>query len=189
MPKLIIFNKPYRVLSQFSDDQGRPTLSDYINTKKVYPAGRLDFDSEGLLLLTDNGRLQSQISHPKYKLNKTYWVQVEGIATDKQCQTLLSGVDLKDGKARAIRCLPMNAPQVWQRKPPIRVRQIIPDSWIKITINEGRNRQIRRMTAAVGLPTLRLIRFSIGNIQLNDLAPGEHSLMQNASIETLLSNL
>lgn len=189
MPKLIIFNKPYQVLSQFTDEQGRPTLANFIKTKGVYPAGRLDFDSEGLLLLTDNGNLQSQISHPKYKLNKTYWAQVEGVASEEQCRALLTGVDLKDGRAKALECEPIYQPRVWPRNPPIRVRKSIPDSWIKITINEGRNRQIRRMTAAVGLPTLRLIRFSIGGIKVDGLAPGEFKLQQTNSTETLLMNL
>ncbi len=189
MAKLIILNKPFQVLSQFTDNEGRPTLADYITTKGVYPAGRLDYDSEGMMLLTDNGQLQSQISHPRNKLNKTYWVQVEGICKDTHCRALLDGVELKDGSARAIDCETMSPPDIWPRTPPIRERKTVPDSWIKITINEGRNRQIRRMTAAVGLPTLRLIRFAIGEMTISDLKPGEFKLHQANSYKSLVKNL
>lgn len=189
MSKLIIFNKPFHVLSQFTDSEGRPTLADFIKTKGVYPAGRLDYDSEGLLLLTNNGHLQSRISHPKYKLNKTYWVQVEGISSERHCRALLNGVELKDGSARAIECECINPPDIWPRTPPIRVRKTVPDSWLKITINEGRNRQVRRMTAAVGLPTLRLIRFAIGGFNVAELRPGEFELHQCSSDVVLLKNL
>ncbi len=173
MTKLIIFNKPYRVLSQFTDDTDRATLAHYIKIPDVYPAGRLDYDSEGLLLLTNNGSLQSRISHPKYKFRKTYWIQVEGQANEQHCHELLSGVQLKDGLARALSCRIVAEPKLWRRSPPIRVRKDIPESWIELTIGEGKNRQVRRMSAAVGLPTLRLIRKSIGPWQLNGLRPGQ----------------
>ena len=174
MTKLIIFNKPFQVLSQFTDESERKTLSDYINIKAVYPAGRLDYDSEGLLLLTDNGKLQSKISHPKNKLSKTYWVQVEGKATLKHCNQVISGVNLKDGNARAISCKILSEPELWKRTPPIRIRKTVPDSWMELVINEGRNRQIRRMTAAINLPTLRLVRVAVGEWSLGDLQPGEY---------------
>ena len=173
MAKLIIFNKPYKVLSQFTTDSDKPTLADYVSVNQVYPAGRLDFDSEGLLLLTDNGQLQAHISDPRHKLTKTYWVQVEGQATEDHCKQLCRGVELKDGPAAALSCELLGTPQLWDRNPPIRVRQSIPDSWLAITIAEGRNRQVRRMTAAVNLPTLRLVRTQIGEWNLSNLQPGE----------------
>lgn len=172
---LIAFNKPYRVLCQFTDPDGRATLGDYIRVPGVYAAGRLDFDSEGLLMLTDDGHLQARISQPESKVAKRYWAQVEGKASDAQLEQLVQGVTLKDGVAKALaaRCLPPpNA--LWERNPPIRYRKNVADSWIEITLSEGRNRQVRRMTAAVGLPTLRLIRCSVGPWTLDDLAPGEY---------------
>ncbi|MBC8379990.1 MAG: pseudouridine synthase [SAR92 clade bacterium] len=173
MSKLIIFNKPFQVLCQFTDDAGRKTLADYVGVKEVYPAGRLDFDSEGLLLLTDDGKLQAKISHPKNKLPKTYWAQVEGIASQEDCDALMAGVQLKDGMAKAVSCKILSEPDLWERVPPIRVRKSIPDSWIELVIDEGRNRQVRRMTAAVHLPTLRLVRVAIGKWSLGDLQPGQ----------------
>ena len=173
MSKLIIFNKPFQVLCQFTDEAGRKTLADYVDVKEVYPAGRLDFDSEGLLLLTDDGKLQAKISHPKNKLPKTYWAQVEGIATQEDCDALIAGVQLKDGIAKAVSCKILSEPHLWERVPPIRVRKSIPDSWIELVIDEGRNRQVRRMTAAVDLPTLRLVRVAIGKWSLGDLQPGQ----------------
>ena len=173
MSKLIIFNKPFQVLCQFTDEAGRKTLGDYVDVKEVYPAGRLDFDSEGLLLLTDDGKLQAKISHPKNKLPKTYWAQVEGIASQDDCDALIAGVQLKDGIAKAISCKILSEPDLWERIPPIRVRKSIPDSWIELVIDEGRNRQVRRMTAAVNLPTLRLVRVAIGKWSLGDLQPGQ----------------
>jgi 23S rRNA pseudouridine2457 synthase len=170
---LIIFNKPFQVLCQFTDEAGRKTLADYVDVKEVYPAGRLDFDSEGLLLLTDDGKLQAKISHPKNKLPKTYWAQVEGIATQEDCDALIAGVQLKDGIAKAVSCKILSEPHLWERVPPIRVRKSIPDSWIELVIDEGRNRQVRRMTAAVNLPTLRLVRVAIGKWSLGDLQPGQ----------------
>ncbi len=173
MSKLLLFNKPFHVLSQFTDSEARKTLSEFIQVKGVYPAGRLDYDSEGLLLLTDDGQLQALISNPKYKLNKTYWAQVEGTATEAQCLELIEGVSLKDGPASAVSCRLMDPPNLWPRVPPIRERQSVADSWIELTINEGRNRQVRRMTAAVGLPTLRLVRAAIGDWKVTDISPGE----------------
>jgi len=180
--KLLLFNKPFHVLSQFTDSADRKTLSDFIKVKGVYPAGRLDYDSEGLLLLTDDGHLQAQISNPKYKLNKTYWAQVEGTATEAQCLELIEGVKLKDGPASAVACRLMHTPSLWPRVPPIRERQTVADSWIELVINEGRNRQVRRMTAAVGLPTLRLVRAAIGDWKVTDISPGEFFVETVASI-------
>jgi 23S rRNA pseudouridine2457 synthase len=173
MANIILFNKPFDVLSQFTDGENRETLADYIKQKGVYPAGRLDRDSEGLLLLTDDGQLQHLISHPRHKLDKTYWVQVEGEINDEACRQLIKGVELKDGPARAKLAEPMKTPEVWERDPPIRERKSIPTSWLKLVIDEGRNRQVRRMTAAVGLPTLRLIRYAIGNWTIAGLNIGE----------------
>ncbi|SHE62991.1 23S rRNA pseudouridine2457 synthase [Microbulbifer donghaiensis] len=176
MAKIILFNKPYGVLSQFTDDRGRPTLADHIKRKGFYAAGRLDFDSEGLLLLTDDGALQHQISHPRQKLPKTYWVQVEGSVDDEALNALRRGVSLKDGLTAPAKARRLAEPRVWPRVPPVRARKSVPTSWLELTIREGRNRQVRRMTAAVGFPTLRLIRMAIGNWQLGALAPGEQRL-------------
>ena len=171
---LILFNKPFRVLSQFRDPDGRATLGDFIDVPGVYPAGRLDYDSEGLLLLTDDGRLQARISQPRAGTRKTYRVQVEGEPSAGQLAELERGVTLKDGPARAVSARRIDEPEdLWPRDPPIRYRKNVSDSWIEIVLTEGRNRQVRRMTAAVGLPTLRLIRYAIGNWTLRDLPPGE----------------
>jgi 23S rRNA pseudouridine2457 synthase len=175
MTKLILFNKPFGVLSQFTDrgtETERETLSDYINLPGVYPAGRLDRDSEGLLLLTDDGRLQARISDPKFKMPKSYLAQVEGEASDEALAKLRGGLRLKDGMTAPAEAERIDEPALWTRDPPVRFRKTVPDCWIKITIREGRNRQVRRMTAAVGLPTLRLVRWSIGDWSLGDLAPG-----------------
>jgi 23S rRNA pseudouridine2457 synthase len=170
---LILLNKPYRVLSQFQDADGRATLKNYIDVPDVYPAGRLDYESEGMLVLTDDGRLQARISQPTSSTPKTYWTQVEGNPTDSQVQELIHGVALKDGWAKADSARRIDPPaSLWDRDPPIRFRQSIPDFWLEITLSQGRNRQIRRMTAAVGLPTLRLIRYAIGPWTLAGLAPG-----------------
>jgi len=175
---LVLLNKPYRVLCQFTDPDGRPTLADYVNVPDVYPAGRLDFDSEGLLLLTDDGALQDRISHPRRKLVKRYWVQVEGIPTSDALAALCNGVRLKDGPATAVSASPIGEPPgLWPRVPPIRQRKSVPDSWLDLALAEGRNRQVRRMTAAVGLPTLRLVRHSIGPWSLDGLAPGESRVL------------
>lgn len=177
---LILLNKPYQVLCQFTDPDGRATLADYVNTPGVYAAGRLDFDSEGLLLLTDDGRLQARVSQPRSKIQKRYWAQVEGIASDAQLESLVQGVVLKDGMAKAIDAKRIDVPpMLWDRDPPIRQRKTVADSWIEITLAEGRNRQVRRMTAAVGLPTLRLIRYSIGPWTLDDLPPGKTREISN----------
>ena len=173
---LILFNKPYDVLSQFTDSgtagSARRTLSDFIDVPGVYPAGRLDLDSEGLMLLTDDGRLQARIADPKYKTSKTYLTQVEGDVTDAALASLRQGVRLKDGLTRPAIAELIPAPRLWPRDPPIRVRKNVPDCWIRLTISEGRNRQVRRMTAAVGHPTLRLVRWAIGDWTLDDLQPG-----------------
>jgi 23S rRNA pseudouridine2457 synthase len=171
---LILLNKPFRVLSQFSDAEGRETLGDHVDRPGVYPAGRLDYDSEGLLLLTDDGRLQARISQPKSKILKIYRAQVEGEPSSEQLAALERGVTLKDGRARAEFARVIDEPaDLWPRDPPVRYRKSVPDRWLEIGLTEGRNRQVRRMTAAVGLPTLRLIRFAIGSYTLDGLAPGE----------------
>ena len=174
MTRLILFNKPYLVLCQFTDPDGRPTLADYIDVPEVYAAGRLDNDSEGLLALTDDGRLQQQIADPQHKLPKTYWAQVEGIPDAAALERLRRGVQLKDGMTRPAEAALLDEPPgLWPRTPPIRERKSIPTAWIELTLREGRNRQVRRMTAAVGFPSLRLIRARIGPWALGDLQPGE----------------
>lgn len=171
---LILLNKPYRVLSQFRDADGRATLADHVDVPGVYPAGRLDYDSEGLLVLTDDGRLQARISQPRSSTPKTYWAQVEGLPDDRQLEQLVRGVKLKDGLARAVSARKIDEPDgLWDRSPPIRYRRNVTDSWVEIVLTEGRNRQVRRMTAAVGLPILRLVRYSVGGWTLEGLAPGE----------------
>lgn len=173
MAKLILLNKPYGVLSQFTDSQGRPTLADYVDEPDVYPAGRLDRDSEGLLLLTDDGQLQQRISNPRAKQPKYYWAQVEGEPNSAVLERLARGVPLKDGMTRPARARLIAAPPIWERDPPIRYRAKQPTTWLELVIHEGRNRQVRRMTAAVGHPTLRLVRHRIGNWSLGQLLPGQ----------------
>lgn len=173
MSRLVLFNKPFQVLCQFRDKDGRPVLGDYISMPGIYPAGRLDHDSEGLLLLTDDGELQARIADPRWKLPKTYWVQVEGEIGEGELQALRQGVMLNDGQTLPAEARRLEEPPLWTREPPIRFRANIPTSWLELTIREGRNRQVRRMTAAVGFPTLRLVRVAIGPWRVDGLAPGE----------------
>ena len=178
MTAIILFNKPFQVLSQFSDreqaENPRKTLADYLSAPKYKVAGRLDYDSEGLLILTDNGQLQHEIAHPRHRQWKTYKVQVEGEIDTATCDKLAAGVGLKDGDTLPAKCRLIEPPDIWPRLPPIRYRASVPDSWIELSISEGRNRQVRRMTAAVGFPTLRLIRTAVGPWSLDSLLPGEH---------------
>lgn len=176
---LILFNKPYNVLSQFTDSEGRETLAKYINIKDVYAVGRLDKDSEGLLLLTNDGELQHKIAHPKKKIDKYYWVQVEGEVNDQCVAQLERGIKLKDGMTKPARISRILPPEnLWSRTPPIRFRKTVPTQWLEVIIHEGKNRQVRRMTAAVGHPTLRLIRHRIGQWQLANLQPGESRILE-----------
>jgi 23S rRNA pseudouridine2457 synthase len=178
---LVAFNKPFKVLSQFTDENGRQTLADFIDIKNIYSIGRLDYDSEGLMLLTDDGKLKHKLANPKHKVNKIYLVQVEGLAEKLDIDALKKGVVLKDGPAKAVQINLLNEqPEfVWKREPPIRFRKNDVTSWVKITINEGRNRQVRRMMAHVGLPVLRLIRISIGEYKLESLELGQYKILSN----------
>lgn len=173
MSSLYLLHKPYQMLSQFTDTQGRATLANVIDVPDIYPAGRLDYDSEGLLLLTDDGALAHRISHPRHKQPKTYWVQVEGEPEPAALQALRQGVTLRDGPTRPAKVRRLESPDVAPRHPPVRHREAVPTAWLELTLSEGRNRQVRRMTAHVGHPTLRLIRVAIGPWRLAGLAPGE----------------
>lgn len=186
MTKLIIFNKPFDVLTQFTDEYDRQTLKDFITVRNVYPAGRLDRDSEGLVLLTDSGALQHIISDPKHKQEKTYWVQVENIPDNGSLEKLRNGIELKDGLTRPAKARLIDPPDIWARNPPIRERQSIPTQWIELKITEGKNRQVRRMTAAVGHPTLRLIRYSIGQLTLDQLDSGQ---WQQVSVPEVMQSM
>ena len=176
MSRIILFNKPYDVLSQFTDPAGRKTLKDYIDIPKVQVAGRLDRDSEGLLMLTDSGALQHKITQPDHKVSKTYWVQVEGVPQDADLQLLREGIELKDGFTLPAKATVIPEPaNLWPRNPPIRVRETVPDTWLALTISEGRNRQVRRMCAAIGFPVLRLLRYRIGSWTLDGIEPGKYA--------------
>jgi 23S rRNA pseudouridine2457 synthase len=174
---VVLLNKPHGVLCQFTDGDGRPTLAGLVDIPGIYPAGRLDADSEGLVVLTGNGRLQARIANPRFHMPKTYWVQVEGMPSRDALAALVAGVELRDGPARAMDARVIDEPaQLWPRDPPIRMRKAIPTAWITITLGEGRNRQVRRMTAAVGLPTLRLVRWSVGTWTLAGLPSGDYGV-------------
>lgn len=172
--RVILFNKPFNTLCQFTGEAGDSTLADFIDCPDVYPAGRLDKDSEGLLVLTNDGRLQHRIANPANKMPKTYWVQVEGLAEDTALEPLRRGISIQNYRTRPARVAILEEPAVWPRIPPIRERRKIPTSWLEITLREGKNRQVRRMTAAIGLPTLRLIRVRIGDWDLEGLLPGQY---------------
>lgn len=178
MSRVVLINKPYGVLTQFTDRAGRPTLADFITIPGVYPAGRLDFDSEGLVVLTDDGALQHRLTDPRHKLPKRYLVQVEGVALPEAVARLRDGVVLRDGPTAPAEARVIDPPALWERIPPIRTRATIPTAWLEIVLREGRNRQVRRMTAAVGLPTLRLVRWAVGPWSLDGLAPGQWRVVE-----------
>ena len=185
MARILLLNKPYGVLCQFTDAQGRATLKDWVSVRGVYPAGRLDRDSEGLVVLTDDGRVQTAVADPRHTLEKRYWVQVEGVAEESALARLRAGLTLADGPTRPAHARRIPEPPLWPRDPPVRFRRAIPTDWIEVRIREGRNRQVRRMTAAIGLPTLRLVRFQVGQWRLEDLQPGEWRAADPASAPRL----
>lgn len=187
-PALLLLNKPFRVLTQFTSEDGKATLRDFVHAPGMRPAGRLDYDSEGLVLLTDSGRLQAQLADPRWKQSKTYFVQVEGEIDEPALERLRRGVKLNDGPTLPAEAHKVDEPQwLWPRDPPIRVRKAIPTSWLQLTIREGRNRQVRRMTAAVNFPTLRLIRYSVGPWTLEGLAPGKSRRLPPPEIQIFLN--
>ncbi len=184
---LLLVNKPFQVLTQFTSKDGKATLRNIVSAPDMYPAGRLDYDSEGLVLLTNWATLQTRLADPKWKVPKTYLVQVEGVPTEESLQRLAAGVELNDGRALPAQAVAAEEPAwLWPRDPPIRVRKAIPTSWIRLTIREGRNRQVRRMTAAVGLPTLRLIRWSVGPWTIEGLRPGESRLADQQELDDFM---
>jgi 23S rRNA pseudouridine2457 synthase len=187
-PSVLLFNKPYRVLTQFTSPDGKENLSRYLRAPGMRPAGRLDYDSEGLVLLTDSGALQTRLADPKWKVEKTYCVQVEGEIRPEALERLRGGVRLNDGVTLPAKAAPVDEPEwLWPRDPPIRYRKLVPTNWLSLTIREGRNRQVRRMTAAVGLPTLRLIRWSVGPWTLSGLAPGDFRVAAPEEMARLLA--
>ncbi len=189
-PAVLLFNKPFRVLSQFTSSDGKACLADYVDAPRMRPAGRLDYDSEGLLVLTDSGALQARLADPRWKTEKVYFAQVEGEAGDEAVTRLARGVVLRDGPTLPARAERVDEPDwLWPRDPPIRYRKTVPTSWIRLAIREGRNRQVRRMTAAVGLPTLRLVRWSVGPFALDGLAPGESRRLDATEIDDALDAL